>query len=180
MEKENRTRRLGVDHVFLLGGQFPNVHDQPLAVVLMVDRLHVHHCCLDPGFILYKKTTTVISVRQRHFLSGEHWQKQPDGCKVLSIGLMLGYFLNGHMHVSMSYFKMMWAEDKGPHSYSDQSPEMSLLEATCLSLCTWLWLHVPVWRTVVIFSKLQFLKSFVCWCLSNILIVAFLTWRFQF
>lgn len=44
-----------INHTFLLGSQFPYVHDQPLAVVLVVNRLHLHHCGLDPGFILSDK-----------------------------------------------------------------------------------------------------------------------------
>lgn len=47
---------VGFDHSFLLSSHFPDVHDQPLAVVPMVNGLHIHHCSLDPGFILSKKT----------------------------------------------------------------------------------------------------------------------------
>lgn len=39
----------------LLGSQFLYVHHQPLAVVSVVDRLHLHHCGLDPGFILSER-----------------------------------------------------------------------------------------------------------------------------
>lgn len=45
----------GMKHKFLLSSQFPYVHDQPLAVVLMVNGLHIHHCSLDPGLILLDK-----------------------------------------------------------------------------------------------------------------------------
>lgn len=38
--------------MFLLSSQFPYVHDQPLAVIQMVNGFHFHHCGLDPGLIL--------------------------------------------------------------------------------------------------------------------------------
>lgn len=55
LQKQAKTRILSIDHKFLLSSQLPYVHDQPLAVVLVVNRLHIHHCSLDPGFILSDK-----------------------------------------------------------------------------------------------------------------------------
>ena len=56
LAKASKTRILHIDRRFLLGSQFPYVHDQPLDVVLVVNKLHIQHCSLDPGFILSKKT----------------------------------------------------------------------------------------------------------------------------
>lgn len=50
----------GLNHRFLLGCQFPYVCDQPLAVVLMVNWLHIHHCGLDPRFILSRQYETTV------------------------------------------------------------------------------------------------------------------------
>ena len=38
-----------------LDGHFPDVHDQSLAVLLMVNWLHIHHCGLDPRLILARE-----------------------------------------------------------------------------------------------------------------------------
>lgn len=55
LQKQAKTTMFGMKHKFLLSSQFPYVHDQPLAVVLMVNGLHIHHCSLDPGLILLDK-----------------------------------------------------------------------------------------------------------------------------
>lgn len=54
-KRKRKTRIHNRDRTFLLGGQFPYVHDQPLAVVPVVDGLHIHHRGLDPGLILSHK-----------------------------------------------------------------------------------------------------------------------------
>lgn len=61
--KAEKTRKPGNVRC-LLGSQFPYVHDQPLAVVFVVDRLHLHHCGLDPGLILYNQTQHDSQIKQ--------------------------------------------------------------------------------------------------------------------
>lgn len=76
-----------INHTFLLGSQFPYVHDQPLAVVLVVNRLHLHHCGLDPGFILsdkqIKKTPSgvkrcTLEIESLVLAPPERWRKRQD------------------------------------------------------------------------------------------------------
>lgn len=52
---------------FLLVGQFSYAHDQPLAVFLMVNRFHIQHSRLDPGFILHSKTNKISIQLVEHF-----------------------------------------------------------------------------------------------------------------
>lgn len=49
-KKKNTTH--DINRAFLLAAQFPYVHDQPLAVLPVVNGFHFHHGGLDSGFIL--------------------------------------------------------------------------------------------------------------------------------